>query len=75
MKAVLLGTAGSGVSVDTENTAKPQYGHEQPCTTASTREIEDWDIINLTDDGEGRRRWQPQACDCSHLCRWQWLVV
>jgi hypothetical protein len=52
VRAVLLGTANCDVDSGSESTAAPRYAHEGPSTVVPTGEVEEWDIINLTDDGE-----------------------
>jgi hypothetical protein len=52
VKAVLLGTANCDVDTGSESTAAPRYAHEGPGTVVPTGEVEEWDVINLTEDGE-----------------------
>lgn len=52
VKAVLLGAANCDVDTGSESTAAPRYAHEGSSTVVPTGEVEEWDIINLTEDGE-----------------------
>jgi hypothetical protein len=46
VRAVLLATA------DAQDTAEPQHWEDGPHTATSTDTVEEWDVINLTGDGE-----------------------
>jgi hypothetical protein len=52
VKAVLLGTVEPPVTPGNSGTATVQLWMEQPRTATVTNTIEEWDIVNLTPDGE-----------------------
>lgn len=60
VRAVLLATA------DADDTAEPQHWEDGPRTAAPTDTVEEWDVINLSGDGEWLARVRRAACTAQY---------
>jgi hypothetical protein len=65
VRAVLLGTASEPAGVT--GTASPQLWSAPVRTTTPTDTIEEWEIINLTADGEPLHPGAVCVCVCGHM--------